>query len=76
MAWKEQLTGRGGRRALEGLNFAVYTVAVIAIIPPCGGRESCNPGSVPEPVATPAADLVHFEGEASRGQATAPVPGA
>ncbi len=32
MAWKEQLTGRGGRRALEGLNFAVYTAVVVAII--------------------------------------------
>lgn len=32
MAWKERITGRGGRRVLEGTNFLVYTVVVVAII--------------------------------------------
>jgi gliding motility-associatede transport system auxiliary component len=32
MAWKDQITGRGGRRVLEGTNFLVYTVVVVAII--------------------------------------------
>ncbi len=32
MAFKDQLKGRGGRRVLEGANFAVYTLIVIAIL--------------------------------------------
>jgi len=32
MAFKDQLKGRGGRRVLEGANFAVYTLVVIAIL--------------------------------------------
>jgi gliding motility-associatede transport system auxiliary component len=32
MALKESITGRGGRRVLEGTNFVIYTVVVVAII--------------------------------------------
>lgn len=32
MAWKDWAGGRGGRRALEGANLAVYTLAFIAIL--------------------------------------------
>ncbi|HET7841280.1 MAG TPA: GldG family protein [Terriglobia bacterium] len=32
MAWKDRIGGRTGKRALEGVNFAVYTAVVIAII--------------------------------------------
>ncbi len=32
MALKDQITGRSGRKILEGANFAVYTVIVIAIL--------------------------------------------
>jgi ABC-type uncharacterized transport system involved in gliding motility auxiliary subunit len=32
MAWKDRITGRGGRRVLEGANFLVYTAIVLAII--------------------------------------------
>ena len=32
MAWKEKITSGGGRKALAGANFAVYTAVVIAII--------------------------------------------
>jgi len=32
MAWKDRITGRGGRRVLEGMNLVVYTAAVVAIV--------------------------------------------
>ncbi len=32
MAWKERIGGRTGKRALAGVNFAVYTAVVIAIL--------------------------------------------
>jgi len=32
MAWKDLISGRGGRRALEGANLAVYTLVGVAII--------------------------------------------
>ena len=32
MALKDQITGRSGKKILEGANFAVYTVIVIAIL--------------------------------------------
>ncbi|MGB7589949.1 MAG: hypothetical protein WBO19_01750, partial [Terriglobia bacterium] len=32
MAFKDHFGGRGGRRVLEGANFAVYTLIVIAIL--------------------------------------------
>ncbi len=32
MQWKEQITGRGGKKVLSGVNFVIYTVVVIAIL--------------------------------------------
>lgn len=32
MAWKDLISGRGGRRVLEGANLAVYTLVVVALI--------------------------------------------
>ncbi|MBZ5566208.1 MAG: GldG family protein [Acidobacteriia bacterium] len=32
MEWKEQITGRGGKKVLAGVNFVIYTVVVIAIL--------------------------------------------
>jgi ABC-type uncharacterized transport system involved in gliding motility auxiliary subunit len=32
MAWKDRITGRGGKKVLAGANFIVYSVVVIAIL--------------------------------------------
>ncbi len=32
MGWKDRLTGRGGRRVLEGVNVVVYTAVAVAIV--------------------------------------------
>jgi ABC-type uncharacterized transport system involved in gliding motility auxiliary subunit len=35
MAWKDRIAGRGTQRFLEGANFAVYTIVIIALIGLC-----------------------------------------